>query len=294
MPYLLSSHRTEPCSETRVTRESLPRAHPRIRGAAGPFGSGLGLIGTFAILLLAPALAAAQGAPDVAGPKEQSFLTIVLESAGWIGVVIVCLSLIAVTVIIEHFWTIRRVTMAPEAEILANRELIEQRRFKECVDQVAGSKTMFGDVLTVGLRHGRHGFEAMLEAVEERASAWRSRLFRKVEYLNIIGNISPLLGLLGTVMGMIQAFAKMRGGAYGPEELAGAISLALVSTFMGLIVAIISLGFFGICRNRVDSFTVAAHASVVDLIEYFRPAVAAEQSSGAAAVPRQTVAVQSS
>ena len=64
--------------------------------------------------------------------------------------------------------------------------------------------TLVGDVLTIGLRHGRHGFDAMQEAVEERANAWRSRLFRRVEYLNIIGNIAPLMGLLGTVMGMIQ------------------------------------------------------------------------------------------
>ena len=70
-----------------------------------------------------------------------------------------------------------------------------------------------------------------------------------------------------------QAFAKMNEthGAYGPEDLAGGISLALVSTFLGLVVAIVSLGFFGICRNRVDSFTVTAHAAVEDLLEYFRP-----------------------
>jgi len=209
-----------------------------------------------------------------AGAQSQSLLRIILTSAGWIGGVIGVLSIAAVTVIIDHFFRIRRSTMVPESSVRSVRELIEARQFKECIDQVSGDKTMFADVLTVGLRHGRHGFDAMQEAASERANAWRSRLFRKVEYLNIIGNLCPLLGLLGTVLGMIQAFAKMNEthGAYGPEDLAGGISLALVSTFLGLIVAIVSLGFFGICRNRVDSFTVTAHAAVEDLLEYFRPA----------------------
>ena len=234
--------------------------------------------GGAALLCLGIASAAAHAQADALVPgaavQSQSLMRIVLTSAGWIGYVIGAMSIASVTVIIDHFLRIRRSTMVPEHMVQATRELIEARQFKECIDHVSGGKTMFADVLTVGLRHGRHGFEAMQEAAAERAGAWRSRLFRKVEYLNIIGNLTPLLGLLGTVLGMIQAFAKMHEthGAYGPEDLAGGISLALVSTFLGLIVAIVSLGFFGICRNRVDSLTVAAHAAVEDLLEYFRPA----------------------
>ena len=241
-----------------------------------------GLIITGAAVLCLTVITVAIGAEGDAteaaavdsGAESQSLLRIILTSAGWIGGVIGVLSIAAVTVIIDHFLRIRRSTMVPESSVTAVRELIEARQFKACIDQVSGDKTMFADVLTVGLRHGRHGFDAMQEAASERANAWRSRLFRKVEYLNIIGNLCPLLGLLGTVLGMIQAFAKMNEthGAYGPEDLAGGISLALVSTFLGLVVAIVSLGFFGICRNRVDSFTVTAHAAVEDLLEYFRPA----------------------
>lgn len=204
-------------------------------------------------------------------PADATFIQIVLESS-WVGVVIAVMSIWSVSVIIEHFWSIRRSTMVNEEEVTEVRELVERRQFKECIERVSKSKTMFGDVLTVGLRHGRHGFDAMQEAVEERAMAWRSRLFRRVEYLNIIGNISPLLGLLGTVLGMIESFGQMRSGAYGADNLAGGISLALVSTFLGLVVAIVSMLFFGICRNRVDSMTVAAHAAAVDILEYFRPA----------------------
>jgi biopolymer transport protein ExbB len=224
--------------------------------------------------------------------ERQSFLDIVWRGSGWLGPIIGVLSLVSVTFIIEHFWTTRRATIIPEDEPKMVREMIEKRQFKECVDAVSKSRTMFGDVLTMGLRHGRHGFEAMQEAVEERANAWRAKLFRKIEYLNIIGNISPLLGLLGTVVGMIEAFGRMGQGGYGPDELADGISIALVSTFLGLNVAIVSMLFFGICRNRADSLTIAAHAAVVDILEYFRPALVAPQP--AAAPPRPAGAAASS
>ncbi|RIK67819.1 MAG: hypothetical protein DCC65_04925 [Planctomycetota bacterium] len=227
------------------------------------------VIGMAVFLLAATGAAGAEGAAR----SGTSFLQILLDGAEWPGVIIVAMSLAAVTIIIEHFWTIRRSTMVPEAEIEQTRQLIEGRRYKECIESIKDSKTMFADVLTAGLRHGRHGFDAMHEAASERANAWASRLFRKAEYLNIIGNLGPLMGLLGTVLGMIEAFGQMQAspGGYKPENLAGGISLALVNTFLGLAVAIVSMGFFGICRNRVDAMTVAAHAAAMDLLEYFRP-----------------------
>jgi biopolymer transport protein ExbB len=226
-----------------------------------------------AVAALLPLAAPAAAAPPEEAGRTWTFLEILMQGAEWPGVVILLLSFAAVTIILEHFWTIRRATIVPPGQVEAARRLIEARQFKECIELVRDGRTMFSDVLTAGLRHGRHGFEAMHEAAAERAGAWSSRLFRRVEYLNIIGNLGPLMGLLGTVLGMIRAFSEMQSahGAYKPENLAGGISLALVNTFLGLVVAIVSLGFFGICRNRVDALSVAAHAAAIDLLEYFRP-----------------------
>jgi biopolymer transport protein ExbB len=216
---------------------------------------------------------ASAAAADGAAGGGRSLLEVIREGAEWPGVIILAMSLAAVTLIAEHFWSIRRSTMVVDAEVEATRSLIESRKFRECIDHLKGSRTMFADVLSAGLRHGRHGFDAMHGAAEERADAWSSRLFRKVEYLNVIGNLAPLMGLLGTVLGMIEAFGQMQAthGAYKPDDLAGGISLALVNTFLGLAVAIVALGSFGICRNRVDAMTVAAHAAALDMLEYFRP-----------------------
>lgn len=231
------------------------------------------LIATAAIALYAMPVFA-QNNPSETPAAKQSFFDLVWHGAEVPGTVIGLLSLVSLTLIIQHFWTIRRDTMIPADEVETVRGMIERRQFKEILDYLKGRTSMFADVLTMSLRHGRHGFDAMHEAAEERSGAWSARLFRRVEYLNIIGNLGPLLGLLGTVLGMIEAFTEMKAahGAYKPENLAGGIGLALVNTFLGLVVAIVSLAFFGICRNRVDAMTVAAHAAVLDVLEYFRPA----------------------
>lgn len=230
-------------------------------------------------------------AADTAPPGEaKSFLRILIDGAEAPGALIVLMSIAAVTLVVEHFLTIRPSTMAPPEEVDQTRTMIEGRKFKECIEQLKTSRSMFAHLMTAGLAHGRHGFDAMAEAVEDTTAAWSSRLFRKVEYLNVLGNLGPLMGLLGTVLGMIKAFSAMQAshGAYKTEDLAGGISLALVNTFLGLVLAIVALGFFGVCRNRIDRWTVEARASAMELLEYFRPGAAttAPAAAGAPAVHR--------
>jgi biopolymer transport protein ExbB len=116
----------------------------------------------------------------------------------------------------------------------------------------------------------------MHEAALEKSGELSGRMYRKAEYLNIIGNLGPLLGLLGTVWGMIEAFGSLGagGGQAGAGDLAGGISKALVNTLLGLALAIVGIGFFGVCRNRIESLTVTGTVAALDLLEYFRPATA--------------------
>jgi biopolymer transport protein ExbB len=211
----------------------------------------------------------AQAGPEPA--RDGSFFRIVLRGAEWPGLIIGLMSVAAVAIIFEQFRTVRRRTMVPQTEIDAARELIESRRFKDCVVRLAASPTMFSQTLLAGLRQGKLGFAAMRTAAEEAASAWTNRLQRRAEYLHILGNLGPLMGLLGTVLGMIRAFGKMQEthGAYKPDDLAGGIALALVNTFLGLLLAVIALGFFGVCRNRIDSLSTQAAAMAIEVIEHF-------------------------
>ncbi len=206
--------------------------------------------------------------------QRQSLLEIFWRGIELPTYFIIAGSFVVIALIIEHFLAVRRVSIVPAAQINEARQQIEARRFRECLDGLRGSSTYFAQVMSTALQHARHGFDAMHAAALEKSGELSSRMFRKAEYLNIIGNLGPLLGLLGTVWGMIRAFGELgaAGGAGG--DLAKGISEALVNTFGGLALAILGIGFYGVCRNRIDSLTVAATVESLDLLEYFRPAPA--------------------
>jgi biopolymer transport protein ExbB len=115
-------------------------------------------------------------------------------------------------------------------------------------------------VLMHGISELEFGWNAVEKSIEDALAEQSARLFRKIEYLSVIGNIAPMVGLLGTVIGMILAFqnvASTQGTASAPQ-LAEGIYQALVTTVGGLIVAIPSIGAFAIFRNRIDQFVAEA------------------------------------
>lgn len=226
----------------------------------------------FAVLAGASASAAAQSGASASGSMWQ----VVAQGIEWPAYLILLGSLVTIALIVEHFIAVRLLTIAPPEQVKTARRLIERRDFRECWRKLHKSSTFFARLMTASLRHARHGFDAMHEAAVEKSGELSGQMFRKVEYMNIIGNLGPLLGLLGTVYGMIIAFNALgRGGGEAGTDaggLATGISLALVNTLLGLALAIVGLGFFGLCRNRVDSLTTQATVQALDLLEYFRPA----------------------
>lgn len=210
---------------------------------------------------------------------------IIADGIQWPAYFIIAGSFAAIALIVEHFLTIRESTIVPADQIKRARQLIELRKFRECLATTRKSSTFFAQSMTAALKHARHGFDAMHSAAMEKSGELTGRMFRKVEYLNILGNLGPLMGLFGTVYGMIIAFGALGagGGEAGSDsgELARGISLALVNTLLGLALAIIGLGFFGWCRNRVDGLTIRATVQTLDLLEYFRPAPAATSEAQA-------------
>ena len=119
---------------------------------------------------------------------------------------------------------------------------------------------MLSFVVLSGLAEIEGGWESVEKAIEDAVAEQAARLFRKIEYLSVIGNIAPMVGLLGTVTGMIFAFQQVAvtQGAAGAGELAEGIYQALVTTVGGLIVAIPALGAFAVFRNRVDQLVAEA------------------------------------
>ncbi|QOJ14931.1 MAG: MotA/TolQ/ExbB proton channel family protein [Planctomycetia bacterium] len=240
--------------------------------------AGLGL------LTAAPALA------QHGGGDGKSLLKILWDGVEWPAYIILAGSIAAITLIVEHFINVRAATVVPAEQVKRVRGLIEARKYRECVDTVKRSSTFFAVLMSSSLQHGRHGYDAMHTAAAEKAGEMAGRMFRKVEYLNIIGNLGPLMGLLGTVLGMIVTFANMGGGGGSADSgaLSRGISLALVNTLLGLGLAVVGMGFYGVCRNRIDALTAHATVEALDIIEHFRVMPARGEAAAAPTAPPAT------
>ena len=198
-----------------------------------------------------------------AEPAPEGFFSI-LFSGGPVGLLIVlllfALSITAAYLVFDHLMTIRRGELMPDGLADQVRTLLANGQVTEA-DQVCRSQpSLLSFVMLNGLAEIEGGWNAVEKAIEDALAEQSARLFRKIEYLSVIGNIAPMVGLLGTVTGMIFAFQRVAStqGSAGAGELAEGIYQALVTTVGGLIVAIPSLAAFAIFRNRVDQLVAEA------------------------------------
>lgn len=192
-------------------------------------------------------------------PRQRTFLDTLL-AGGYIGVIIMLLSMVAVGFIVEHALSIRKSRLMPEAAIdqleewIAAGDLDSAIQFCEDPQQ----HSLATEVILAGLtrfRSSQFGFAEYKSAVEEAGEDYTAGLYRKTDVLSVIGAIAPMLGLFGTVEGMMESFNKIaeRGGMARPDELADSIGKALVTTWLGLLVAIPAMVAFSYFRNKIDS-----------------------------------------
>ena len=211
------------------------------------------------------ALAQDSASPAASGdePAPEGFFGIVF-SGGVVGFTIImllfALSLFAGYLVFEHIMTIRRKEVMPEGLSEEVRQLLESGRATDADRLCREQPSFLSFVLLNGMAEFDGGWPAVEKAMEDATAEQSARLFRKIEYLSVIGNIAPMVGLLGTVTGMIFAFQQVAStqGSAGAADLAEGIYQALVTTVGGLIVAIPSLGAFAIFRNRVDQLVAEA------------------------------------
>ena len=232
--------------------------------------------------------------PDAAAaaaekPQGAGVVSLVLGHIDFVTITIVALSVIALSLIISSAIRLRKGSFIPDDTVNAIRGMIEQRQFKELIDYTETDPSFVARALNPALKRAP-SFAAMKEAMETAIGEQTAEHFRKIEYLNIIGNLGPLLGLLGTVLGMIRAFSDMQaaGGNADPSVLAGGISIALAHTFMGLFLAVPSLAAFGVLRTIVDRLTIRASLVSEELLLMIKPSDAPR--GAAAGAPRAPVA----
>lgn len=180
-----------------------------------------------------------------------------------VWVVLLPLSLVTINLIVQYSLMLRRRKMLPDETAQKITQFTNMDNLQELNAYVSGQDNFAGRVFTAGLSELAAGREAMENVVFETIDQEVTVYLRRLEWLNIIGNVAPMIGLFGTVWGMIDAFGGIvqAGGQPEPADLAGGISTALVTTWWGLVVAIPALTCAGYLRNRLDA--IAADAAVM-------------------------------
>jgi biopolymer transport protein ExbB len=245
-----------------------------------------------AFFLARPGWAQTGGATPAPAPVKEQHVNpfgIIFENGiDFVFVLIAICSVAGLTLIIQGFIKARAAVMMPEASTNHIRELISQRQFKELIEYTETDPSFVAKALNPALKRAP-SFAAMKEAMETAVGEQTAEQFRRIEYLNIIGNLGPLLGLLGTVLGMITAFQQMKlhQGQADPSVLAGGISQALTHTMLGLLLALPCLAAFGILRTMVDRLTVQGALIAEELLLMVKPQEAKPAAVAAAhAAPR--------
>ncbi len=191
-----------------------------------------------------------------------------VQAGGWLMVPILLCSVIAAAICVERFWTLRTAQIAPRnllAQVwdwIKNNDM-DNRKLRELR---LGSP--LGQILAAGITNHRRGREQMKEAIEEVANHVVHEMERYLNTLGTVAAIAPLLGLLGTVIGMIKVFTSIKlEGTGNAAVLAGGISEALITTAAGLTVAIPSLFFYRFFQRRVDELVISMEQEALKLVE---------------------------
>ncbi len=231
------------------------------------------LISITLFILTSPSHAQTAGSDRPAAMPKPGIWTLVMNNRDPVFYTIMALSITGLTLIIQGAIQNRASVFLPIGTIEQIREMIMTRRFNELMDFTESDPSFISRALNPALKRAP-SFSSMKEAMETAIGEQTAEQFRKIEYLNIIGNLGPLLGLLGTVLGMIDAFSEMSAqqGQASPATLAGGVSKALCHTMLGLMLAIPCLAAFGVLRTVVDRLTVRGSLIAEELRLKIQPA----------------------
>lgn len=190
------------------------------------------------------------------------------RSGGLLMWPILACSIIAVAIVCERFWTLNRRAVTPSDLTAEVQQLIERRDLNPARIQAIRENSPLGRILAAGLENLGSGRYVMKDAIEEAGRHVVHELERFLNSLGTIAAITPLLGLLGTVIGMIKVFAAITTYGVGdPTVLADGISQALITTAAGLTVGIPALMFYRYFRGKVNELTVSLEQEALRLVE---------------------------
>lgn len=201
------------------------------------------------------------GGGDAGSEQQRSYLDVALEALGWqYSLVFLGLSFTLVALLVMNLLTARRDNVCPALLVDEFEHFLDEKEYQEAYELAKSDDSFLGQILSAGLAKLSSGYAQAIEAMQEVGEEENMKLDHRLSYMALIGTISPMVGLFGTVQGMIASFQVIatRTGTPPPSELAKGISTALFTTLVGLGIAIPAIAAFNILKNRIARLVLEA------------------------------------
>ena len=226
---------------------------------------------------------------DAASREEaqESFLMWMYRSSGWIGVAIVAMSFYLIALVVWMAFHCRTSVAVPRELVREVQEMLDQKMYSEAYHRLAADRSLVAQVLSAGVRKLPSGLPAAQRAMELANEDLTMQMEHRTTYLATVGTLGPMIGLVGTVYGMILAFRVIATEGATPQasELAKGISTALFATLEGIALSIPAIYFYALYRNRIARLSLEAGIAAEPLLEQFAPGIRVMTSGAAAPAP---------
>ncbi len=216
----------------------------------------------------------AEKAPDGEGPPQaRNYLVWMMVSLGWFfAPIFLVMSIVMVALVVMNMLAIRREVLRPSLLVEQFEGLLKEKKYQEAYELAKENDSFLGKVLSAGLAKMSSGYEQAVQAMQDVGEEETIQLEQRIGYLALLGNIAPMLGLFGTVVGMIDSFQTIAVSVGTPPayKLAEGIATALFTTEVGLAIAIPSIAFYDIFRNYLNRYVLEISILSDNLMSRFK------------------------
>lgn len=194
----------------------------------------------------------------------------IIQAAGWPIWPLILTSVVGVAIVLERFWSLRKSQIIPEGLMVEIKTMIKQDNFDDNKIDILRNSSPLGDVLAVAILKRKNSVEVIKSAIDERAGIIVHNLERYLGVLVTIATVAPLLGLFGTIIGMVELFSSFTSSGHDVAVFARGISIALYNTAGGIVVAVPAMIAYRFFRSKIDNYLNEMEHYAIHLVEILK------------------------
>ena len=194
----------------------------------------------------------------------------IIQAAGWPIWPLILTSIIGVAIILERFWSLRKSQIIPDGLIVEIKTMIKQNNVDNNKVNILKNSSPLGDILAVAIAKRKYSVEEIKSALDERAGFIVHNLERYLGVLVTIATVAPLLGLFGTIIGMVELFSSFTSSGHDVAVFARGISIALYNTAGGIVVAVPAMIAYRFFRSKIDNYLNEMEHYAIQIVEILK------------------------